>query len=166
MLGLYDDILFVIDEKTTSQMGPSWSKQWTLRAQFTGYVYAAKTFGHQVAGAIARGVAIRKTGFDVGDAMVQTPEWQIERWWLQLHRDVQAMIQNWEERYWDYNLDSSCTSYGGCTFADLCTVSTPEVWIDSSFTTRDWDPLALDPLHKARQEEAPLLSTLLWEEMK
>jgi hypothetical protein len=165
LLGLYDGLMFVVDEKTTSQMGPSWSKSWTLRAQFTGYVYAAKSFGHPVVGAIARGVAIRKSGFDVGDAMVQTPSWQIDRWWHQLHRDIERMLDCWREGFWDYNLDSTCTAYGGCAFQDLCTVSAPEAWVESAYAPRHWDPLALDPLKQARQEESPLLSELLWSDL-
>jgi len=37
MLASLDGIPFVVDDKTTSQLGFSWSKQWDLRGQLTGY---------------------------------------------------------------------------------------------------------------------------------
>lgn len=162
MLGVYDsNLLYVIDEKTTSAMGPSWSSSWDLRAQFVGYVWAAQTFGHQVAGAIARGVAIRKTGMDYGDAIVPVSDWQIERWLFQLERDIKSMIRNWEEGYWDFNLDSSCTSYGNCPFKSLCVTPNPERWIEADYTERHWDPLSLDPLKEDRMKTEPLIGLLL-----
>lgn len=166
MLGVYDEeLLYVVDEKTTGQMGPTWSSSWDLRAQFTGYVWAARTFGHQVAGAIARGVVIRKTGLDHGDAIIPVTDWQIERWKFQLERDIQRMISSWEESYWDYDLDSACTSYGGCGFKSLCLSNNPERWIESSFAPRHWNPVALDPLKEDRLQKEPLIGVILGEEV-
>lgn len=162
MLGVYDkDLLYVIDEKTTSSLGPTWSSSWDLRAQFIGYVWAAKTYGHPVAGAIARGVSILKTRFDYADALVPIADWQIERWRKQLSRDIQHMIRLWEEGYWDYNLDSSCTSYGGCPFKSLCLSPYPERWIESEFAPRVWNPVALDPLKAERLAQEPMVGVLL-----
>jgi len=45
---------YIMDDKTTSSLGASWSKQWDLRSQFTGYAW-----GCQQAGIETNGVLIR-----------------------------------------------------------------------------------------------------------
>lgn len=161
MLGVYDNTsLVIVDEKTTKQLGPSWSSSWDLRAQFMGYAYAAHSFGYPVIGALVRGIAFRTTGFDHADALVLTYDWSLDRWWNQLNRDISRMLQSWEEGYWDYDLDSACSSYGGCSFAKLCRVKDETPWIQEEYTVRRWNPLHLDPLQESRQKELPLLEIL------
>ena len=53
--------VYICDEKTTSQLGATWSRQWDLRAQFTGYAWGCEKSGVRVDGAIVRGVSILKT---------------------------------------------------------------------------------------------------------
>jgi len=154
MLGLYQGQLAVIDEKTTKQLGASWSSSWDLRAQFKGYAYAAHQFGYPVIGTVVRGIALRKLGFDHAEAYIPVAKWDLERWWEQLQHDANRMVTSWKNRYWDMNLDSSCTSYGGCAFTPLCKLSNPEPWIESSYVVRRWNPLDRDPLSEDRKREA------------
>jgi len=161
MLGVYENQLVVVDEKTTKQLGASWSSSWDMRAQFKGYMYAAHQFGHKVIGAVVRGIALRKTGFDHADALVQCADWDLERWWEQLHYDIERMVQCWERGYWDLNLDSSCTSYGGCAFTPLCKVPNPEAWVEADYTIRRWNPLLKDPLSQERAKDRPMLEAIL-----
>src|SRR3990167_6812292 len=47
------------DDKTASQLGASWPRQWDLRSQFTGYVWGAKKAANlDLAGFLVRGVSI------------------------------------------------------------------------------------------------------------
>ena len=162
MLGVYQGSqLMVVDEKTTKQLGASWSSSWDLRAQFKGYAFAARHFGHSVMGALVRGIALRKGGFDHAEAIIPLAEWDLERWWVQLQRDALRMIRCWEENYFDMNLDSSCSSYGGCGFSPLCKVPNPERWIESNYTIRRWNPLLKDPLAKDRAKDRPMLEAML-----
>ncbi len=160
--GLYQGQLAVVDEKTTKQLGASWSSSWNLRAQFTGYAYAAHQFGFPVVGTVVRGIAFRKTGFDHAEAYVPVSGWELKRWWNQLNRDVERMLHLWEEGFWDQSLDSACTSYGGCGFTKLCRVPNPENWIEADYTIRRWNPLDRDPLATARatENQLPPLSAL------
>lgn len=43
MFGEYGDGTWVVDEKTTKQLGPTWAAQWDLRSQFTGYCLTGDT---------------------------------------------------------------------------------------------------------------------------
>jgi hypothetical protein len=141
MLAVKDGVLFVDDEKTTSQLGATWAGQWELSSQFTGYCWGAKQHGFPVAGAIIRGISILKNNFGHAQAITYRPQWQIDRWLEQLRRDALRMIESWKTDTWDYALGSACSMYGGCAFKLLCTSPNPADWIGTNYTHRIWDPM-------------------------
>lgn len=152
MLAEYQNTLFVMDDKTTSRLGPTWDRQWKLNSQFTGYCWAAQQHNLPVAGAIIRGQSILKYGFEPAEAIVYRPQWMIDRWYHQLLKDVQDMIDRWTDQYvkgfpdsFDYALGAACTAYSGCEFAKLCLSQNPESWIRSDYKQRHWNPLLKDP---------------------
>ena len=141
MMAEYAGGVFGEDDKTTSSLGASWSKQWDLRSQFTGYTWGAKRAGFPLNGFIIRGVSILKTKYDHAEAITYRPQWMIDRWYEQLCRDVKGMKKAWESGYWDYNLDHACTEYGGCVFRKICLSTNKETWLNSDFERRVWDPV-------------------------
>ena len=144
MVGEYNGSLFAVDEKTTKQLGPQWTNQWRHRGQITGYTWAAQQFGQPVVGGIIRGVSILKSKYGHAESLQYRPDWVIDRWLRQLSLDVGKMVQCWESGYWDYDLDTACTNYGGCCFRDVCN-STDEIrTLEQYFEQRVWDPLAKD----------------------
>lgn len=134
--------VYIFDDKTTSSLGPSWARQWDLRSQFTGYCWAAQRAGIPATGALIRGVSILKTKYDTQQAISNRAAWEIERWYEQLLHDVRQMIAAWETGWWSYNLDHSCTEYGGCPFTQACKSPDPQPWLELYFIKRIWDPLA------------------------
>ena len=145
MIGELGGALYVTDEKTATQLGEQWASQWELESQFTGYIAAAKVYGYPVAGALIRGVGLLKTKITHQEAILYRSDWEIERWWQQLHRDIKRMVSCWKEGYWDYALaKSSCAAFGGCPFKMLCTTQHPEQWLPIHFRQHIWDPLAKD----------------------
>ena len=134
--------IYVFDEKTASQLGPSWGRQWDLRSQFTGYCWACRQDGIQAAGVIVRGVSILKTKYDTQQAITYRGDWEVDRWHQQTLRDVKRMIQCWEDGYWDFSLDHACAEYGGCSLTQVCKSQSPESWLDTYYERRVWDPLA------------------------
>lgn len=159
--------LFVVDEKTTSQLGPTWGNQWTIRAQFTGYVWGARQFGHPVAGAVVRGVSILKEKYGNAEVIVHRQDWQLEQWLENLRRDCDQMIAQWREMEskgmpehpvllddrghiiqadvpditpWTQSLDQACAAYGGCPFLRLCDSPQPESFIPIYYRPHSWDP--------------------------
>lgn len=129
------------DDKTTSSLGASWSNQWQLRSQFTGYCWGAQQAGIELNGFLIRGVAILKTKYDTQQAITYRPAWQIDRWLNQTQRDIRRMIEMWNSGYFDYNLDHACTEYGGCQFTSVCQMREPEALLSSRFERRRWDPV-------------------------
>lgn len=133
--------IFGEDDKTTSQLGASWPRQWDLRSQFTGYCWGAARAGIPLQGFLVRGVSILKTKYDTMEALTYRPQWQIDRWYEQTHMDLAAMIQCWERGYWDYRLDNACNEYGGCIFRQVCLSKDPEPWLEGGFERRVWNPV-------------------------
>lgn len=141
MLAEMGGAIMVNDEKTASQLGDGWAKNWRLASQLTGYTWAAKQFGFNVQGVVIRGVGILKTMIKHQFIIEKRPQWMIDRWLIQLQRDVRRLIAAWEEGYFDLALDDACSSYGGCPYISLCTSRDPEPWIEADFEERKWDPL-------------------------
>lgn len=133
--------VYVVDEKTTSSLGPSWARQWEMRSQFTGYSWACQQVGLDPAGTIIRGVSILKTKYDTQQAITYRSPHEVERWLEQTCRDLERMIAMWKEGRFDFNLDHSCAEYGGCSFQQICKSPSPETWLPMTFEKRVWDPL-------------------------
>ena len=135
--------LFIEDDKTTGQMGPKWSNQWDMRAQFSGYVWAARHGAAriEVDGVLVRGIAILKTEFKRGQYITYRPEWRIREWLDQTVRDLERMIQAWKTGIWDLNMGDTCDAYGGCSFLQMCQRFNREEWMGDYFERRIWDPL-------------------------
>jgi len=149
MLGEMDKQIFVVDEKTTSRLGASWAKQWDLRAQFTGYIWACHEYGYAAKGALIRGVSILKTGYGTAQAITYRPEWKIHAWMYSLRQDIDRMIRIWEETdatysWWPQSLDSACTSYGECAYTTLCNSPTPDEWVPVHYREHVWSPVQLE----------------------
>ena len=132
---------YIEDDKTASQLGASWARQWDLRSQFTHYCWAAERMGIHVDGVLVRGVSILKTKYDTAESVTYRPKWMIERGIAQLERDVLRMIDAWKSGAWDMNLDHACSEYGGCTFRQICLVQDQEPFLDAAFQRRRWDPV-------------------------
>lgn len=144
MLGVLNEDpanLFVVDEKTTKQLGPTWPKQWTLRSQFMQYTWGALQYGHPVIGAIVRGISFLKRGNDHAEAIVYFPKWMIDRWYEQVCLKLERWKTAWTNGSFTYNLSDACSSYGGCEFRMLCESETPDTWIEPYYKVEPWNPL-------------------------
>lgn len=146
MLCDYQSMKLGEDDKTASQLGASWPRQFDLRSQFTGYVWGAERNNIRLDGFLVRGVSILKTKYDTLEAITYRPDWQIERWYGQLCRDVRRLIAQWTEGYFDYNLDNACVEYGGCPFKNVCLMRDPTMLLEQQFQRRQWNPLTREEL--------------------
>lgn len=145
MIGEYAKGLWIVDEKTTGGFGQNWSAQWAMRSQFLGYTWACRLYDYpELQGAIVRGIAILVGEFRFQEAIVPLPQWQVERWYENMLRTVQSMVDAYTSGVWNMDYADACNSYGGCNYNMLCTSPNPEQWY-SEFTERLWNPLAKDP---------------------
>lgn len=154
---------FNFDEKTTTQLGAKWAQQWDLRSQFTSYCWAGRRVGMEMQGTIVRGVSILKNKYDTAQAITYRSEWELDRWEKLMYRQVNRMLDSWEESCyhiedscfdqdldgactragnpWDRSTDSSCNDYGGCQFRAVCKAKNPYDVLETDFSRRVWDPL-------------------------
>jgi hypothetical protein len=132
---------YIEDDKTASQLGASWARQWDLRSQFTHYCWAAQRMGMKVDGVLVRGVSILKTKYETAESVTYRPQWMIDRGITQLERDILRMIEAWRSGAWDMNLDHSCSDFGGCGFRQICLVQEAQPFLDAGFERRRWDPV-------------------------
>jgi hypothetical protein len=146
--------VYIYDEKTTSQLGQSWSRQWEMRSQFTGYCWAAREFGLKPSGVIVRGVSILKTKYDTMEVPTYRSDYEIDRWLEQTCRDIERMQYAWKSGYWDYNLDHACGEYGGCSLLQVCKSPNPNQWLETYYERRVWDPLAKQEIDWAEYQAA------------
>lgn len=138
--------LFIYDDKTTGSMGPTWAKQWDLRAQFTGYQWGAEQHGYNITGVIIRGACIQKTQTQHAQAVTTRPRWQIDRWYSDLCQVVERMLEDYNNLNFEYNLDFACTMYGGCAYKPLCEAQNPAPWLKQDYTQRTWEPILVETL--------------------
>ncbi len=126
-LGSYQNRPVVRDEKTTGgSISTNWSDQWDLRAQFLGYSWACQQAGIDLDTVVVRGIAIQKTQILHAEAIKPFSKHLVAKWHEQLRRDLWRIRRAWDEQYFDYDLDKSCTSYGGCVFLPVCQSPNPE----------------------------------------
>lgn len=146
--------VYVVDEKTASSLGASWPRQWEMRSQFTGYIWAARDYGIEATGAIVRGVSILKTKYDTMQAITYRAGFEVDRWLDQTCRDIERLAESWKSGRYDYSLDHACAEYGGCSFVQICKSPDPQAWLPVYFEQRVWDPLARKQLTVQEWEES------------
>ncbi len=152
MLGSYNGLPGVVDEKTTQRMTGG-GTQWDLRGQFMGYCWACQQMGVDVKMAYVREIGIYAKDYKIQTHIIQFPQHLIDRWAKQLLIDVQAMVGAYRglllkiepDLQYPFNFADACTAYGGCSFASLCLAKDPSAYF-SSFSNYRWNPLAKQPI--------------------
>lgn len=132
---------FITDEKTTTQLGASWSRQWDLRSQFIGYAWGARQIGIKVSGALVRGISILKTKYDTQQAPVYQADWKIDQWYTEMLSWVEDLVKCYQTGVWRHNFDHACAEYGGCQFRQACMSQDEAPWLETYFERRRWNPL-------------------------
>lgn len=134
--------VFVEDDKTTSQLGALWSKQWDLRSQFTGYVWGLeRAAGVKANGVLVRGVSILKTKYDTQQAITYRPQWMVDEWFANLCDTVEDIVRDWKRGWFRKSLDTACSNYGGCPFKQVCMVQDKKPWLDTYFEQSIRNPM-------------------------
>lgn len=151
LLGRYSDRPCIRDEKTTGRLDSNWAEKWDLRAQFLGYCWAAQMMGIDCTTVVVRGVVIHKRDIQHVEAIKLYAQWEIDRWFHQLKRDLNRIVQCWNDGFFDYNLGETCTQYGGCAFTRLCKSDKPERWYPD-YRVERWNPLHRNPIDPKQQE--------------
>lgn len=133
-------LLAIVDEKTTYSFAQNWASSFAMRGQFLGYTWAAQQYSMPVNQCVVRGVAIQQRSIKHLEAIFSFPQWQVDRWYMEMLQKVTFLATCWKLKEFPLNYGDICGSYGGCEMMDLCTSQTPENWFDT-FAIREWNPL-------------------------
>jgi len=148
--------LWIMDHKTTSQMGANFYKEFDPSLQMTGYVWAARELGFDVRGVLIDAILVAKgllesssrsrlnplARFDFYKNDAALKEWKDTV--LQIQTDI-----GWTEEdaringpaRWTPNFDS-CTYYGECPYRRVCSEEEQvrERLISMDYDVDFWDP--------------------------
>ena len=141
MIADFAEGVYLEDDKTASQLGDSWAKQWELRGQFTGYSWAARESGINTKGVLVRGVSILKTKYGSAQSLTNRSAAEIDEWLATTIDDLAELRTAWEQRRWKKNFGDTCAAYGGCQFVPICKSPDPDTWLKAYFVRSKWDPL-------------------------
>lgn len=140
--------VWVVDEKTTSQMGDKWMNQWLLDSQVSTYCFLARMLLEQhginleVKGAVINGMAIRLRDYETRRIPVYRSDWMIERWYRQFREDIIRWIDAYKTQLHNQVFDHACAQYNNpCEYAPLCLHRNPERIIETSFSIKRWNPV-------------------------
>ena len=143
-----NDDAWVVDEKTTSQMGDKWSNQWLLDSQMTGYCAGARELlkhhglVNEIKGAIINGLAIRLRDYEHVRLNAYRHDWEIDRWYKQMLADVHRWRDAYVSDCHNQALDHACAQYNNpCEYSPLCKSRNPERLIDGSYIVKFWNPV-------------------------
>jgi len=146
--GIFDGLvdfngqLWVLEHKTTSQLGSYYFDQFKPNNQVTGYIWAAEQLsGRKVHGAIINAIGVYKTGttkFERG-MTARHPQDLVE--WLENIRLVCNQIKRAEKEGFSQSTNA-CTLYGKCEYHSIHVLSHPserEKRIESDYIREAWD---------------------------
>lgn len=133
---------FVLEHKTTSQMGAYYFNQYKPNNQVTGYVWALrKLTGRRIGGAIINAIGLYKSSATKFERSITTRSDKDIEVWLENVRATCQMIRDCEQRgYWPMHTQS-CTMYGKCEYHDVHQLSEPteqQKFLEQMFLKEPW----------------------------
>lgn len=149
-IGVHNGYLYVMDEKTTGQMGAKWSNQWNLRGQFIGYTLGFGASMPNLAGTWVRGICLLKDTIKMAEHPVGVGRWLIREWWQDMNYLLEDMVRDWKRSHFRADRNKSCTGYSGCTYMTLCSKPAEH---RKSFSVPVFDVAKYDPM---TGEDAPV----------
>lgn len=133
---------YVLEHKTTSQMGTYYFNQFKPNNQVTGYVWAlGRLSGQRIGGAIINGIGIYKSSPTKFQREITTRTDEDIKHWLENVRATCQQIADCERRgFWPW-YTQSCTMYGKCEFHDVHTLGAAieqEKYLEQMFIKEPW----------------------------
>ena len=153
----WDGLYWVMDHKTTSQLGASYGQSLAPNGQFTGYLWAARQLGFpKCVGVIVDAILVAKGLLQASSRARMTPLARFDSYtsddqiaeWLETVIKIQKDIKHQEEHdVWpqDGMFNGMCTYYGQCAYRKLCS---EERGLRDKIIPMDYDVSFWDPRSK------------------
>lgn len=141
LVGVFEKALWIIDDKTCTQLGKTWMDSWLLRGQFQGYMRVAREYGYPVIGTKIRAACFRSKGVELAEATVLWRDWLADEWWDSVNFRVAHLLERWHGNYWPKSFNSACTAYSGCDFRSICLTPDESLVVPFEYERHIWDPV-------------------------
>ena len=129
--GIFDGLvefngsMYVLEHKTTSQLGAYYFDQFKPNNQVTGYIWGGSQLaGQRVGGAIINAIGIYKASATKFERQITTRSDDSIKEWLTNLRNVCEMIRECEIRHHWPMSTPACTMYGKCEYHQVHVLST------------------------------------------
>ncbi|MCP3677229.1 MAG: hypothetical protein GY721_06475, partial [Deltaproteobacteria bacterium] len=134
--------IYCLDDKTCSQLGASWARQWTHRGQFTGYQWGANQSGFDCRGTIVRGLAFYVNDrYATMEVLTLRTKDQVDLWLRDTAMILRHMLESYHYKEFPHNDDSACSGYSGCDLSDLCKSKRMLHFLRNDYTRKIWSPV-------------------------
>jgi hypothetical protein len=140
----FAQVLYVLEHKTTSMLGPLYFRQYETSNQVTGYCWALKELsGKRVAGANINAMCLTTGGrLTFKREMTNRSDKDFEMWKKFVQFECSQIVRCRTTGVWPYRTEQCLGKYGLCSYHSVHTLSTPEEQqrrLESDYEIREWD---------------------------
>lgn len=147
--GIFDGLIeagphiYLLEHKTTSQLGGAYFKQFKPDNQLTGYIWAAKKLsGKRVGGGYINAIGWYKTQRNKYERNITTRTSSEIAWWLvSLKASCEEIQEHRRTGIWPWRT-SSCMLYGACEYHDVHVLPderSRQLRLEQDYVKSDWD---------------------------
>lgn len=140
----FGPVLYVLEHKTTSQLGPLYFRQYETSNQITGYCWAIKQLsGKRVGGANVNAICVTRGGkIDFKRETTNRSDADFELWRKMIQAECNAITRHRITGVWPYRTEQCLGKYGLCAYHSVHTLSTPiemQRRLEADYEQRPWD---------------------------
>jgi hypothetical protein len=144
--------VYILEHKTTSQLGSYYFNQFKPNNQITGYIWGAGLLsGQRVGGAIVNAIGVYKSSATKFERQITSrSDTEIQEWLHNLKHSCQKIRDCERAGYWPLHT-GSCTLYGRCEYHSVHVLGTPterEKILEQDYVQDEWS-------YETRDEETP-----------
>ena len=114
--------IVVCDHKTSSSLGSDFLNRIKPNIQFSIYSWAAHKLGFSVNRVMVNGIQVAKTKIDLLRIFTDRTKEDFEEMWQTINESVELYKNSQKRDIWPIN-SSSCSSWGGCQYRDICSLN-------------------------------------------
>ena len=152
----WNNAIYVVDHKTTSQLGGSYFKQFKPSRQMPGYcIGLSKLLDKTVSGAFINALAVYKSKTKYERSLITYTPRKLVEYTLIIPQLMQRMVdtekvykrvsEDLDDKWTALNHSflpnwDSCYNWGGCQYRDLCNANGAKSVVETGYREEHWDP--------------------------
>ncbi len=135
----WGNYIYVLDHKSTSQLGEYYFEQFNPSLQIDGYAYAGKKIFTNCDGAVVNAILVAKTKTDFKREIFTKTEEELQEYKNQA-LEIMHHIEMMKERKKFFCNTDACSLYGHCPYLELCRAKGDERVMRLRYKVSPWSP--------------------------